>query len=330
MEQLVSVIVPVYNTEEYLDECVESIVLQTYKSLQIILVDDGSTDMSGDICDKWKELDKRIIVIHQKNKGVSYARNIGLQESTGQWIAFVDSDDSVKNNYIEKLLNLSKKWKTDISCCLSNATFELYAEGCEKYMGSKAFLMSQYYHTTVWSYIYKKDLFENVSFPEGKLSEDVAVLYKVIYRAKQIAITLDILYNSRVRAGSLTHSEQGTMRCDIDRAGILKEKALFFESNGEKELAEAAWREYLANILVLYGHRRYMNLVMNRSELKKEYRVHLAKIHKSGIITWKLKCIFYFAYIFPDTCGKLLYAIQSGRGTTGRIKNDKKIQSIYD
>ena len=155
MEQLVSVIVPVYNTEEYLDECIESIVFQTYKNLQIILIDDGSTDLSGKICDKWKELDKRIMVIHQKNIGVSGVRNVGLRESTGQWIAFVDSDDSVKNNYIEKLLDLSKRWKTDISCCLSNVSVELYAEGREKYMGSKVFLMSKYCRTTVWSYIYK-------------------------------------------------------------------------------------------------------------------------------------------------------------------------------
>lgn len=324
MEQLVSVIVPVYNTEEYLDECIESIVFQTYKNLQIILIDDGSTDLSGKICDKWKELDKRIMVIHQKNIGVSGVRNVGLRESTGQWIAFVDSDDSVKNNYIEKLLDLSKRWKTDISCCLSNVSVELYAEGREKYMGSKVFLMSKYCRTTVWSYIYKKNLFENILFPEGKLSEDVAVLYKIIYRAKQIAVTLDVLYNYRVRAESLSHSEQGNIRCDIDRIDILKEKALFFESYGEKELAETAWREYLTNVLVVYGNRRYANLDINRCELKKEYRVYLAKVHKSGIITWKLRCILYFAYIFPGIGGILLYSIQSGRERSGRISNDKK------
>lgn len=305
MEQLVSVIVPVYNVEEYLDECIESIVLQTYKTLEIILVDDGSTDQSGKKCDEWREKDERITVIHQKNRGVSAARNAGLSNSTGQWIAFVDSDDYIDKNYIEKLLLLNIKWKTYVSCCQRDEQ-ELYVGGAEQCMESKAFLLSQCYRTALWYYLYKKELFDGVIFPEGKLSEDVAVLYKIIYQVKKVAVTSDILYHYRVRKGSLNNKEQRINQCDIDRIDILKEKAIFFEGKKEKELAEVAWKDYLANILILYGCRKDIDLEVDVIELIKEYKKYVMKVWRSKTVPWKLKIIFAVSYIFPGVGGGIL------------------------
>lgn len=305
VEQLVSVIVPVYNVEEYLDECIESIVLQTYKTLEIILVDDGSTDQSGKKCDEWREKDERITVIHQKNRGVSAARNAGLSNSTGQWIAFVDSDDYIDKNYIEKLLLLNIKWKTYVSCCQRDEQ-ELYVGGAEQCMESKAFLLSQCYRTALWYYLYKKELFDGVIFPEGKLSEDVAVLYKIIYQVKKVAVTSDILYHYRVRKGSLNNKEQRINQCDIDRIDILKEKAIFFEGKKEKELAEVAWKDYLANILILYGCRKDIDLEVDVIELIKEYKKYVMKVWRSKTVPWKLKIIFAVSYIFPGVGGGIL------------------------
>ena len=112
--ELVSIIVPIYNTEEYIDKCVESIINQTYKEIEIILIDDGSTDNSPILCDKWEEKDKRIHVIHLKNGGVSRARNIGLKNANGKYISFIDSDDYVESNFIEVMIEEFMKEKADI------------------------------------------------------------------------------------------------------------------------------------------------------------------------------------------------------------------------
>ena len=116
MGDLISVIVPVYNVEKYIKKCLDSIIYQTYKNIEIILVDDGSTDNSGIICDVYKERDKRIKVIHKKNNGVSAARNTGIENANGKWISFVDSDDWIDKNYFEILI--SKIYNNDIDCIL--------------------------------------------------------------------------------------------------------------------------------------------------------------------------------------------------------------------
>ena len=117
MEDLISVIVPIYNVESYLEQCIKSIINQTYKNIEIILIDDGSTDKSPKICDKYKQKDSRIIVVHKQNTGVSATRNIGLELSKGKWIAFVDSDDWIEKEYLEELILNAKKEKADISLC---------------------------------------------------------------------------------------------------------------------------------------------------------------------------------------------------------------------
>ncbi len=115
MEELISIIVPVYNVEQYLEKCVKSIIRQTYKNIEIILIDDGATDSSGKICDKLKLKDNRIKVIHKENGGLSDARNAGLKVAKGEYIGFVDSDDYIKEDMFETLYNLNKKYNSEIS-----------------------------------------------------------------------------------------------------------------------------------------------------------------------------------------------------------------------
>ena len=125
-EELISVVVPVYNVEKYLERCVDSIIKQTYKNLDIILVDDGSQDNSGKICDKYKEKYNNIQVIHQKNQGLSIARNNGLAIAEGNYITFIDSDDWIKKDMIESLFNAMHKYKADIA---SVAVYDVYDSG---------------------------------------------------------------------------------------------------------------------------------------------------------------------------------------------------------
>lgn len=123
MEELISVIVPVYNVEKYIDKCINSIINQTYKNLEIILVDDGSPDNCGNICDEYSKKDNRIIVIHKENGGVSSARNIGIKNAKGKWITFVDSDDWIENDYVEKLSKIGIQNKAEVVLCGYNRIY---------------------------------------------------------------------------------------------------------------------------------------------------------------------------------------------------------------
>lgn len=122
---LISIIVPIYKVEEYLEECIQSLVVQTYENLEIILVDDGSTDSCGEICDRWAKKDQRICVIHKENGGLSDARNAGMKVAKGEWIGFVDSDDVIHPKMYETLLTMMKKTNSDIGCC--NLTRDLHS-----------------------------------------------------------------------------------------------------------------------------------------------------------------------------------------------------------
>ena len=117
MNDIVSVVIPVFNVEKYIAKCIESLISQTYKKLEIILVDDGSTDYSGKICDEYSKLDNRIFVIHKENGGVSSARNIGMKKTTGSWVSFVDSDDWIETDFIEQLLSEGTKEEADVVLC---------------------------------------------------------------------------------------------------------------------------------------------------------------------------------------------------------------------
>lgn len=117
MDKVISVIIPVYNIEKYLDRCLESIINQSYTNLEIILIDDGSTDNSGKICDDYKNQDNRIIVVHKKNEGVSQARNLGISIATGEFLSFVDGDDTVEKDMFLTLINNAYKYNADFSCC---------------------------------------------------------------------------------------------------------------------------------------------------------------------------------------------------------------------
>lgn len=213
---IISVIVPIYNVTKYLKQCLDSIIQQTYTNLEIILVDDGSTDQSGPICDSYKEKDSRITVIHKKNGGLSDARNAGLNICKGDYISFVDSDDYLSPYFYEILMGVAEKQNCDIVALKGGTSFwdeeeePVLAKSKEEiavhYLSSHDVLERMLYQeiaTGAQFKIYKKETFNNIRFPVGYLYEDVATTYKPFFNAKKCAIVEADIYAYRKRRDSI-------------------------------------------------------------------------------------------------------------------------------
>ena len=210
---LVSVIVPVYNLEQYLERCIGSVLAQTYQNLEIILVDDGSTDNSGRICDKYQSTDKRIKVIHKENGGAPTAYNAGLDEATGEIIAFVDGDDSVLPSMFEILVEVLLKYNTQIAICgvahiidSAEAYKEQFCEQITVLESQKALeelLADRKEKSYCWNKIYRRSLFQNIRFPVGRNYEDIAVMHHIFANADRVVWVPDALYEYRFRPDSI-------------------------------------------------------------------------------------------------------------------------------
>ena len=193
---MISVIVPVYNVERYLKRCVDSIINQTYSDLEIILVDDGSTDSSGYLCDEIKKTNTRIKVIHKANGGLSSARNAGLEIATGSYIGFVDSDDWIATDMYESLIVAIKETESDVAITGINRIYDngyckkqFIKEKTEIYQGAdiiEEYLKQNSFSTAAWDKLYKKKLFEKRRFPEGKLYEDAPIIYDILKNVTNI------------------------------------------------------------------------------------------------------------------------------------------------
>lgn len=212
--ETISVIVPVYNTEKYLDECVQSILNQTYSAIELILVDDGSTDGSGEICDCFAAKDRRVKVHHRENQGVSAARNFGTSVAVGQWVAFVDSDDTVHPQYLEVLLAGVQQ----TSCAVSICGYQTYAEGneapsvCvpeklefEKLSRHEVLSILNEWRSeqavgmvTPWNKLYRRELLQIAKFPEGVRHEDEFFAHRLLNQCEKAAFLWLPLYNYRI------------------------------------------------------------------------------------------------------------------------------------
>lgn len=211
MEDKVSVIVPVYNVDRYLRECINTLLNQTYRNLEIILIDDESSDQCPVICDEFAAKDKRVLVIHQKNGGAGKARNVGLDIATGQYICFVDSDDRVHKDYIATLVNELKQNEVDIAVC---SYFYLYKNRKEKqgYNGSLQIVSQKDYLlrfltdwtcSLIWNKMFKHEVVGNVRFVEGHKIDDEFFTYQIVMNSKKVVLFDNPLYEYRMRASSV-------------------------------------------------------------------------------------------------------------------------------
>ena len=215
---LVSIIIPVFNVEDYLPECLDSVLVQTHSDIEVILVDDGSSDSSGNICDNYSLKDSRIRVIHKDNSGAADARNAGIDISSGSYIAFIDSDDRADPDYIEYLLGLCTDSGADLSCCshrvLSKGKESLYRFRKNEpglYSGNhevmRAFMSTRLLSASVWGKLFRRELFADVRFPEGStFYEDDATLYRLAAAADSAVLGPEPKYLYQVRDGSLVQS----------------------------------------------------------------------------------------------------------------------------
>lgn len=216
--ELISVIVPIYNVEKYLEKCVNSILNQTYTNLEIILVDDGSPDKCPSICDNLAITDDRIKVIHQQNGGLSKARNVGIDVAKGVYLVFVDSDDTVEDELIEKLYKCLKKYDCKMAACGRKYVFEDGKAICKVPKGIdtvyefedaiKEMNTFRLFDMSATSKIFAKELFSTINFPEGKLSEDYFVMYKLIDLAHKVGYISDPLYNYFQRTNSISRNKK--------------------------------------------------------------------------------------------------------------------------
>lgn len=230
----ISVVIPVYNVEKYLSECLDSVVNQTYKNLQIILVDDGSTDFSGKICDVYAEKDNRITVVHQKNAGAGAAKNTGLELIEGDYFSIIDSDDYIELDMYEKMVNSLEKYNADIVQCLFrnvyvNDSFDRKYKikgSYPKVLTSKSFLKEYLYD---WKYaifankVFKSSLLKDIRFPVGRKIDDEFFTYKLVCNAKKVVNIDNILYNYRMRKTSVMN-ENNSDRLIYDRIDCFIER----------------------------------------------------------------------------------------------------------
>lgn len=259
---LISVIIPVYNTEEYLERCLISILNNTYKNLEVILVDDGSTDNSGKICDDYALKDERITVIHKENGGQAIARNLALDKIKGDYIAFIDSDDFVHKNYFEFLLKGITENNADVSVC--SFTREMPISDFENQtipfdfslVDKKKFFKEMYeekwaVNIAPWGKIYKKSLFDNMRFPEGIPYEDAFLIYKVIFKGSTIVESDGMMYYYFVNNSSTTLKKDNSSKL-VWREKALREHRQFYDNiKGYEEVAKSAKRFYLAQLFLM-------------------------------------------------------------------------------
>lgn len=238
---LISIIIPVYKVEKYLEKCIESVLKQTYTNLQIILVDDGSPDNCGKICDEYAKKDPRIEVIHKVNGGLSDARNVGIAKTKGKYIGFVDSDDYIKEDMYEILINLIKEYDADVSICnlydvIDGKEYIRNNEnGIQEYSRLeilKEVLLDKNIQSYAWNKLYKKELFDEIKYPIGKKYEDIGTTFYVFEKCNKIVVTSEPEYYYLKRSDSLVNNV--TESTVLDYTDIIIQRYLYTQKNIEE------------------------------------------------------------------------------------------------
>lgn len=278
---LITVIVPVYKVENTLEKCVESIKNQTYKNLEIILVDDGSPDRSGEMCDEFAKADDRIRVIHKANGGQSSARNVGLDSMNGEYVCFVDSDDWIEENMYEKLYSLIIDNEADIACCgiikeYGNGKIERFdpyyneTDGVKvytKFEALKESLRNCKITYSLWDKLYDKKIFDSLRMTVGKIYEDMEIIPKCIEKAERIVYTPELLYH-------YNQIGESTIRCEFNirrfaEADVAKEKAEDYKER-YPELYIQALAQYIAiSLNIIHKSKGVKECEVRRKELIK-------------------------------------------------------------
>ena len=300
--KLISVVIPVYNVQKYLEECLDSVIGQTYKNIEILLIDDGSTDLSGKICDEYADKDFRIQVIHQKNSGLSGARNKGIDLSSGDYIMFLDSDDYLEKDMLEKLVTTIENLQCDIA-----VTGTIYCDENKNFLFEKSVKQQKIYHkneqifnlltsyeigTMAWGKLYNKNLFNDLRYPLNKYHEDVYLTYKLLDKSKKTVVIPDIGVHYRQIKTSIVHSKFSIKH--LDSVEATKQRMEFIE----KKYPE--YRKYSYSTVVYACCKVFEKMVQSgyrnekiETNIQKDVRKYLFYFlfYSKSRITTKLFCI---------------------------------------
>lgn len=234
---MISVVVPVYNVERWLGECVDSILSQSYGDIEVILVDDGSTDSSRQACDSYAAADGRVRVIHKSNGGLSDARNAGIDVAKGEYITCVDSDDVIASGMLQYLFNLLIENDADIACCQRLEIDEsskplhdsrVHLDKKAVVLGREEALCNSLVDTVAWGKLYKSSLFEGIRYPVGRLHEDVFTTHKLVAAGKKVVVGNAKMYLYRIRSGSIsktvfTHRHMDMVYGKVEQAEYIRQ-----------------------------------------------------------------------------------------------------------
>lgn len=306
-EPLVSVIVPCYKVEQYLSNCIESIINQTYGYWELILVDDGSPDKCGDICDEYAKKDCRIKVIHKENGGVSSARNAGMKVMKGDFITFLDSDDFLHKDAIAKMIALAIVYDAQIVQCD-------YVRGRDKqfpYWNKKEIISTYDNHSIFTKFmakiivcgkLYKSELLEDITMPEGIINEDDWITWKLYYKAKKIVVTNSPLYYYSENSNSI----MGVLRKNPDTTyyGAYDERIRFFSEKGVKDLEDISRLQFCKSLLLSYSNKQLTE--EQRKNIQILFRENWRRLKTSNIVPWVFKILFYGFTICPIVISKAI------------------------
>ena len=315
MDNLISVIVPIYNVEKYLDRCIKSIVNQSYKNLEIILVEDGSPDKCGEICDKWKKKDERIKVIHKENGGVSSARNVGLKYANGEYITFVDSDDWLKDDMIEHLLKKLIDNNVDISICTcivatNKSMWDPNAGRKDCIITKKEAIKRLLYKEfcVVWGTLFSRNVIEGIFFREDiSNNEDSYFLFNSFKKAKKIYKSCEAKYiYNRQQEASITKNKNKKMALDqVKVANLIKDDLKNKLSEYEKEYS-------FYKFCALYNlNRDFIDMNMFDDLTIKKYKIELKEYYKKIIFNNKVKNKLKMKTTLLILCPKVFKKIKS-------------------
>ena len=297
----VSIVVPVYNVETYLNYCVNSLRQQTYTNIEIILVDDGSTDASGEICDQHAQEDERVRVLHIENGGISNARNTGVKEASTDWIIFVDSDDYYDRRTVEYLVGLRDKYGVELvatpvievrdyeSKDFSGSLTEKSSEKLDRYTALKEMFYGNRVGTHSGGKLYKKTILLRFPYPKGMLYEDLAIAYEHIASCKQIAVGDINLYKYYRRPGSIVNSKYSDKLMDFYKAMEWNRSYIERDYPNDKEMRRALNVRYVFNGLHIVHAMLISDMYAEVNKIRKEYIQYFKDVILNSNVTRKNK-----------------------------------------
>ena len=318
MNNLISVIIPVYNVEPYLTKCIKSIMNQTYKNLQIIIINDGSTDFSGTMCDELAKKDNRIVVIHKDNGGLSSARNAGLEIVKGQFLSFIDGDDWLEITFYEEMINFIEKYSVDIvmcgakvikdSNCVENR-FLYFKNNCViEHNKALEMVLKDEIGSQVWCKLAKIKLWEDIYFPNGRFFEDIPTTYKIFAKSNtDIGFVAKPMYNYVLHNDSISFRENPLKDYHIYLG--FKERLDYVKINFTQcyEYCLVLACNYGLNVYSSYYLNSYNELIPFLNDIDSFLAEHKNEIFKNSMISLKRKILFKSYFINKKLFKQMLF-----------------------